>query len=236
MGKSVSTYTFEQTYSWGHNWDGNIIGIPDDSVFYRMNVYINSCDESIDEWYIFVKKEDFDINNTLDKGCCQVGYYLFEEWVILHLNGIIVKGDNWKSASNEELESFLQKNFNDLYVYEYKQSEWVEKENVKDDIPFIDRFVKVADERLIACYKITGLAADSKFYYTEVRIKDKYNGTDEDVRVIKNALIEMYYIEENWDEDEYVMNQSANGNKLVVSKDKKLFNDTLNEVFKSLKA
>ena len=46
----------------------------------------------------------------------------------------------------------------------------------------------------------------------------------------------MYYIEENWDEDEYVMNQSANGNKLVVSKDKKLFNDTLNEVFKSLKA
>ena len=69
-----------------------------------------------------------------------------------------------------------------------------------------------------------------------MRIKDKYNGTDEDVRVIKNTLIEMYNLEENWDEDEYVMNQSANGNKLVVNKDKKLFNDTLNEVFKSLKA
>lgn len=224
---NTKNYVFQQLYNYGENWDGELINIPDNAIFYNI----------IDTWYIIIpnykKKEQLedepDIEDYgseyLGTGCAQVTCYLIDNYLFITLKNIIP--DDWNSIDDNELLIRMNDFFKQKYVSCYKRAKYVLNHDklINDNLNNIDvsdLFDKVENEELRDVYKIIGLYDDDIFIVIRVTIYDDYDA------MITTSHLSMNRISEDlvgFDSEDY---------KYVIENDDKNFNEHLNKALNIL--
>lgn len=211
----MKTYTFEQVYLWGDNWIGEL-NLPDNAIFYK-------CDgdnQKQQSWLIVINKNDFNDDEMLVKGCCQVDLYDFDIYTILSLNNIQPQG--WNSVNIDIILDI----FNGYYVNEYK----LDIPNKVDDLAsIIDDFCKNPDKykKIIASYKIIG----PDFESGALRCHKISVGSWVDYCPDINAIMADAKISLN----EIDNISGTTKTKFVLSKDNTIYNNCLNKIINIVK-
>lgn len=211
-------YTFEQIYFYGDNWQGEIIA-PESAKFYKD--YTLSDDQQ--NWYVFIPTKDY--NNVLQNGCIQVMDYQLLDYTILYLKNVKPLED-WPDIGPCEMNKMFSELFADTYIYRYATAQYNVSIN-KDakDLNDIVHSELIHPEILLACYKIKSLESDAEIKCTKVNLKSRVEPED-DFPHINHASLRLCDIppQEMYDNKE----------KLIISNDATLYEQSFNEVTKAL--
>ena len=216
----MKNYNFIQRYRYDDDWNGELIDIPNNAIFYN----VSNINETQQEWYIIIPdkhkyinpENDEDIDNLFQgEGCCQVITYELLDYLIINLSNIIPIG-KWDSVT----EDFIIKLFEDkFYINEYKRSEYkINYDNIGEDV-----FIKVKDEVLLSASKITNLLSEGRVEVKMVNLKNRY--TEKDAKGVDITNYRLCDIILNL--SEYI--------RLETTTDSKLYNESLDEVIKIYK-
>ena len=221
---NTKNYVFQQLYNYGENWDGELINIPDNAIFYK----------DVDTWYVIISnyqkkvqlEDEPDIeeygSEYLGTGCAQVMCYLIDNYLFITLKNIVP--NDWKSIDNNELLIRMNDFFKQKYVSRYKRAKYVLNHDklINDNIDVSDLFDKVENEELTDVYKIINLYDDDNFIVIRVTIYDDYDA------MITTSHLSMTSISEDlvgFDSEDY---------KYVIENDDKNFNEHLNKALNIL--
>ena len=211
-------YTFEQVYFYGDNWQGEI-NVPESAKFYKD--YASS--ENQQNWYVFIPTKD--CNNVLQNGCIQVMDYQLLDYTILYLKNVKPLED-WPDIGEDAMNKMFSELFADTYIYRYATAQY--NVSINKDAKTLDDIVHaelIHPEILLACYKIKGLESDAEIKCTKVNLKSRVEPEEEFPHIHHTALRlcdippqEMY----------------DNKEKLIISHDATLYEQSFNEVTKAL--
>jgi len=216
----MKNYNFIQRYRYDDDWNGELIGIPNNAIFYN----VSNINETQQEWYIIIPDKHKYINSEINEdienlfqgeGCCQVITYELLDYLIINLSNIIPIG-KWDSVT----EDFIIELFEDkFYINEYKRSEYkINYDNIGEDA-----FIKVKDEVLLSASKITNLLSEGRVEVKMVNLKNRYTEKDE-----KRVDITNYRLcDINLNLSEHI--------RFETTTDSKLYNESLDEVIKIYK-
>lgn len=216
----MKNYNFIQRYRYDDDWNGELIGIPNNAIFYN----VSNINEIQQEWYIIIPDKHKYINPEINEdienlfqggGCCQVITYELLDYLIINLSNIIPIG-KWDSVT----EDFIIELFEDkFYINEYKRSEYkINYDNIGEDA-----FIKVKDEVLLSASKITNLLSEGRVEVKMVNLKNRYTEKDE-----KRVDITNYRLcDINLNLSEHI--------RFETTCDSKLYNESLDEVIKIYK-
>lgn len=216
----MKNYNFIQRYRYDDDWNGELIDIPNNAIFYN----VSNINETQQEWYIIIPDKHKYINHEINEdienlfqgeGCCQVITYELLDYLIINLSNIIPIG-KWDSVT----EDFIIELFEDkFYINEYKRSEYkINYDTIGEDV-----FTKVKDEVLLSASKITNLLPEGRVEVKMVSLKNRYTEKDE-----KRVDITNYRLcDINLNLSEYI--------KFETTTDSKLYNESLDEVIKIYK-
>ena len=214
-------YTFEQVYFYGDNWQGEI-NVPESAKFYKD--YTLSDDQQY--WYIFIPTKDYgNINEVLQNGCIQVRNYKLLDYTILYLKNVKPLED-WPDIGEDAMNKMFAELFADTYLYRYATAQYNVSIN-KDGKTFDDivHSELLYPETLLACYKIKSLESDAEIRCTKVNIRSRVE-PEEELLYINHAMLRLCDIppQELYDKKE----------KLVISQNSTLYEQSFNEVTKAL--
>lgn len=218
----MKTYTFEQIYHWGDNWDGKL-QIPESAKFYKD---WGSANQS-QAWYIFIPKNDFDtINDLYIEGCVQVRNYQLLDYTILYLKNV-KPYEEWPDVGKETIQQHFKNWFADTYLYKYATAQY--KVEINKDAITLDDIVHselIHPETLLACYKIKELASDAEILCTRVNLKHRIGEYREDDPCIDTIALGLCYIppQEMYNSKE----------KMIINHDKTQYDLSFNEVISKL--
>lgn len=211
-------YTFEQIYFYGDNWQGEI-NVPESAKFYKD--YTLSDDQQ--NWYVFIPTKD--CNNVLQNGCIQVHDYQLLDYTILYLKNVKPLED-WPDIGPYTMNKLFSELFADTYIYRYATAQYNVSIN-KDakDLNDIVHSELIHPEILLACYKIKSLESDAEIKCTKVNLKSRVE-PEEEFPHIHHTTLRLCDIppQEMYDSKE----------KLVISHDATLYEQSFNEVTKAL--
>lgn len=216
----MKNYNFIQRYRYDDDWNGELIDIPNNAIFYN----VSNINETQQEWYIIIPdkhkyinpENNEDVDNLFQgEGCCQVITYELLDYLIINLSNIIPIG-KWDSVT----EDFIIELFEDkFYINEYKRSEYkINYDNIGEGV-----FTKVKDEVLLSASKITNLLSEGRVEVKMVSLKNRY--TEKDVKGLDITNYRLCDIILNL--SEYI--------RLETTTDSKLYNESLDEVIKIYK-
>ena len=214
-------YTFEQVYFYGDNWQGEI-NVPESAKFYKDHTL--SDDQQY--WYIFIPTKDYgNINEVLQNGCIQVRNYKLLDYTILYLKNVKPLED-WPDIGEDAMNKMFAELFADTYLYRYATAQYNVSIN-KDGKTFDDivHSELLYPETLLACYKIKSLESDAEIRCTKVNIRSRVE-PEEELLYINHAMLRLCDIppQELYDKKE----------KLVISQNSTLYEQSFNEVTKAL--
>lgn len=224
---NTKNYVFQQLYNYGENWDGELINIPDNAIFYK----------DLDTWYVIIPnyqkkvqlEDEPDIeeygSEYLGTGCAQVMCYLIDNYLFITLKNIIP--NDWNSIDNNELLIRMNDFFKQKYVLRYKRAKYVLNHdklnnNYLNNIDVSDLFDKVENEELTDVYKIINLYDDDNFIVIRVTICNDYDA------MITTSHLSMNRISED------LVDFESEDYKYVIENDDKNFNEFLNKALNIL--
>lgn len=232
-------YKFTQIYLYGDNWDGEIVNIPDNAVFYN----ISSLTPKQQEWYVLIPLDDNNIyesdsdDEELDNredyqgdGCAQVITYYLCGYAIIHLQNITPIGE-WNNIGEDKFRELFDNIFNEYYVYEYSQAQFKTtiNENCENILEYMT-FEKIEDEQLLSANRMKTLEEDGYMLVTSVNLKDKI--TKNDMFGITPGNYSLSDLEEAFLKDS--ISYIIGDRKLVISKDSKIYDETFKLVSEKL--
>lgn len=213
-------YTFEQIYFYGDNWQGEI-NVPESAKFYKD--YTLSDDQQ--NWYVFIPTKDCCLYDVLQNGCIQVHDYKLLDYTILYLKNVKPLED-WPDIGEEAMNKMFSELFADTYIYRYATAQYSVSIN-KDakDLNDIVHSELIYPETLLACYKIKSLESDAEILCSKVNLKSRVD-IEEDFPYIHHTTLRLCDIppQEMYDRKE----------KLVISRNSTLYEQSFNEVIKAL--
>ena len=210
-------YTFEQIYFYGDNWQGGI-DVPESAKFYKD--YTLSDDQQ--NWYVFIPTKDY--NNVLQNGCIQVRDYQLLDYTILYLKNVKPLED-WPDIGEDAMNKMFAELFANTYIYRYATAQY--NVSINKDAKNLDDIVHselIHPETLLACYKIKGLESDAEIKCTKVNLKSRID-PEEEFPHIHHTTLRLCDIppQEMYDNKE----------KLIISNDATLYEQSFNEVTKA---
>ena len=216
----MKTYTFEQVYFYGDNWQGRI-DVPESAKFYKD--YTLSDDQQ--NWYVFIPTKDCCLYDVLQNGCIQVHDYKLLNYTILYLKNVKPLED-WPDIGKDTMNKMFSELFADTYIYRYATAQY--NVSINKDAKTLDDIVHselIHPEILLACYKIKGLESDAEIRCTKVNLKSRVE-PEEDFPHIHHTTLRLCDIppQEMYDNKE----------KLIISNDATLYEQSFNEVTKAL--
>ena len=213
-------YTFEQLYFYGDNWQGEI-NVPESAKFYKDH----ALSDDQQNWYVFIPTKDYDtIDDILQNGCIQVHDYKLLDYTILYLKNVKPLED-WPDIGEEAMNKMFAELFADTYIYRYATAQY--NVSINKDAKTLDDIVHselIHPEILLACYKIKGLESDAEIKCTRVNLKHRFEFKDD--TFIDSITLRLCDIppQELYDTKE----------KLIISHDATLYEQSFNEVIKEL--
>ena len=213
-------YTFEQIYFYGDNWQGEI-NVPESTKFYKDY----TLSDAQQNWYVFIPTKDYDtIEDILQNGCIQVHDYKLLDYTILYLKNVKPLED-WPDIGEDAMNMMFSELFADTYIYRYATAQYNVSIN-KDakDLNDIVHSEFIHPETLLACYKIKALSSDAEITCTRVNLKHRIELKDDPF--IDSITLRLCDIppQELYDTKE----------KLIISHDATLYEQSFNEVTKAL--
>ena len=195
----MKKFTFKQLSIYSADWDGELVNIPENAVFYKYY----AISEEQQEWYIFINKndvkefedtyedgEDDSISMFYGHGCAQVSGYRLFDYIILHLNNIRPY-EEWNDIGEEKFNQMFFPFFESCYVYEYMPAKY-EFEGMDDSL--LPKMRKISDEKLIAAYRLKGIETDSVYSVTKIGLFNPISRRKD--YEIYNTILGMYKIED----------------------------------------
>ena len=211
-------YTFEQIYFYGDNWQGEI-NVPESAKFYKDY----ALSEEQQNWYVFIPTKD--CNNVLKNGCIQVREYQLLDYTILYLKNV-KPFEDWPDIGEDAMNKMFSELFANTYLYRYATAQY--NVSINKDAKTLDDIVHselIHPEILLACYKIKGLESDAEIRCTKVNLKSRVDPEEEFPHIYHTSL-RLCDIppQEMYDKKE----------KLIISNDATLYEQSFNEVTKAL--
>ena len=213
-------YTFEQVYFYGDNWQGEI-NVPESAKFYK-DYTISDAQQN---WYVFIPTKDYNnINEVLQNGCIQVHDYQLLDYTILYFKNI-KPFEDWPDIGEDAMNKMFSELFADTYIYRYATAQY--DVSINKDAKNLDDIVHaelIHPETLLACYKTKCLESDAEIKCTRVNFKHRFELKDDPF--IDSITLRLCDIppQEMYDTKE----------KLVISHDATLYEQSFNEVTKAL--
>lgn len=214
-------YTFEQLYFYGDNWQGEI-NVPESAKFYKDY----TLSEVQQNWYVFIPTKDYNnINDILQNGCIQVMDYKLLDYTIIYLKNVKPLED-WPDIGEDAMNQLFSELFADTYIYRYATAQY--NVSINKDAKTLDDIVHselIHPEILLACYKIKGIESDAEIKCTKVNLKSRID-PEEEFPHIHHTTLRLCDIppQEMYDNKE----------KLIISNDATLYEQSFNEVTKAL--
>jgi hypothetical protein len=181
----MANYSFIQRYRWGEDWNGEVVDIPEDAIFYNVeNISLNQ-----QEWYIIIPNkskyimdldEEEDIENLFQgEGCIQVTTYELLDYIILHLANIVPIGE-WKSVSQDVISNLFK---DKIYINEYQRAQYkINFNNIGEDV-----FIKIKDEELLSSSKVVFLSFNGDIAVKKISLKNIFTENDD------TEMVKTYY-------------------------------------------
>ena len=224
----MKKYEFIQRYSYGNDWSGELINIPDSARFYN----VDNLSKDYQEWYVLIHINDFN-KDYMGNGCCQVTQYVLFDYVIIHLKNITPVG-MWDDMGEKTFKETFSDMFNEWYVYEYKQPMYTYKNGT---------FTEVEKEVLLGVSRIKGIMSDCKVNTTTVFIRDRFRDS-ESFGIIQSEY-DFYDMDKLSDDEEDFFDSdfkkelleknqyrvsTAGSRYLLITKDSTLYEKLFNEI------